>query len=139
MIPRPPRSTRTDTLFPYTTLVRSTRVTPAEAGGTGAGRTLTLDRARPVRVPKTKPPDRGTPRPPPSAACTALRSAPNPYHGNGRHRAKTLERGSDGARALPLSPAAVRQAATGQSAAPGACRRHPLVQGVGRAEACQIN
>src|SRR3546814_12900621 len=24
MIPRPPRSTRTDTLFPYTTLVRST-------------------------------------------------------------------------------------------------------------------
>src|SRR3546814_8881408 len=74
MIPRPPRSTRTDTLFPYTTLVRSTRVTPAEAGGTGAGRTLTLDRARPVRVPKTKPPDRGTPRPPPSAACTALRS-----------------------------------------------------------------
>src|SRR3546814_15154530 len=71
-----------------------TRVTPAEAGGAGAGRTLTLDRERPVRVPKTKPTDRGTPRPPPSAACTALRSAPNPYHGNGRHRAKTLNRTS---------------------------------------------
>src|SRR3546814_21017921 len=30
MIRRPPRSTRTDTLFPYTTLFRSTRVTTAE-------------------------------------------------------------------------------------------------------------
>src|SRR3546814_17024119 len=28
MIRRPPRSTRTDTLFPYTTLVRSRRVAP---------------------------------------------------------------------------------------------------------------
>src|SRR3546814_10043359 len=31
MIRRPPRSTRTDTLFPYTTLFRSSR--PAPAGG----------------------------------------------------------------------------------------------------------
>src|SRR3546814_14805507 len=31
MIRRPPRSTRTDTLFPYTTLFRSTR--PAQIGG----------------------------------------------------------------------------------------------------------
>src|SRR3546814_15817677 len=30
MIRRPPRSTRTDTLFPYTTLFRSTRVLDAE-------------------------------------------------------------------------------------------------------------
>src|SRR3546814_9351806 len=29
MIRRPPRSTRTDTLFPYTTLFRSTGLTPA--------------------------------------------------------------------------------------------------------------
>src|SRR3546814_4544792 len=29
MIRRPPRSTRTDTLFPYTTLFRSGRVSPA--------------------------------------------------------------------------------------------------------------
>src|SRR3546814_9794861 len=28
MIPRPPRSTRTDTLFPYTTLFRSFMITP---------------------------------------------------------------------------------------------------------------
>src|SRR3546814_18484400 len=33
MIRRPPRSTRTDTLFPYTTLFRSTRRQPAGAGG----------------------------------------------------------------------------------------------------------
>src|SRR3546814_12146944 len=32
MITRPPRSTRTDTLFPYTTLFRS-EVEPSEAGG----------------------------------------------------------------------------------------------------------
>src|SRR3546814_13917335 len=30
MIPRPPRSTRTDTLFPYTTLFRSTVIIPEE-------------------------------------------------------------------------------------------------------------
>src|SRR3546814_10373349 len=34
MIRRPPRSTRTDTLFPYTTLFRSDRVADA-AGGSG--------------------------------------------------------------------------------------------------------
>src|SRR3546814_18604255 len=32
MILRPPRSTRTDTLFPYTTLFRSDEDFPAEAG-----------------------------------------------------------------------------------------------------------
>src|SRR3546814_7015844 len=32
MIRRPPRSTRTDTLFPYTTLFRSTRTAPYERG-----------------------------------------------------------------------------------------------------------
>src|SRR3546814_16736736 len=31
MLRRPPRSTRTDTLFPYTTLFRSPELTPAEA------------------------------------------------------------------------------------------------------------
>src|SRR3546814_6593582 len=33
MIRRPPRSTRTDTLFPYTTLFRSVAVLPHERGG----------------------------------------------------------------------------------------------------------
>src|SRR3546814_5277444 len=37
MIRRPPRSTRTDTLFPYTTLFRSTAVKRMIAGGCSAG------------------------------------------------------------------------------------------------------
>src|SRR3546814_4966193 len=35
MIRRPPRSTRTDTLFPYTTLFRSVERGPGDAGGAG--------------------------------------------------------------------------------------------------------
>src|SRR3546814_9494125 len=38
MIRRPPRSTRTDTLFPYTTLFRSDTVEVAGPVGPGAGR-----------------------------------------------------------------------------------------------------
>src|SRR3546814_20196963 len=38
MIRRPPRSTRTDTLFPYTTLFRSDRCVDAGGGMTGAER-----------------------------------------------------------------------------------------------------
>src|SRR3546814_1823485 len=37
MIRRPPRSTRTDTLFPYTTLFRSLEVWDADEEGTGVG------------------------------------------------------------------------------------------------------
>src|SRR3546814_1762738 len=37
MIRRPPRSTRTDTLFPYTTLFRSLRRPCRRAGGQGQG------------------------------------------------------------------------------------------------------
>src|SRR3546814_16851571 len=40
MIPRPPRSTRTDTLFPYTTLFRSFSVGPP--GGTRGKRSLRM-------------------------------------------------------------------------------------------------
>src|SRR3546814_3905729 len=36
MIRRPPRSTRTDTLFPYTTLFRSLRLNDADKGRYGA-------------------------------------------------------------------------------------------------------
>src|SRR3546814_2660009 len=39
MIRRPPRATRTDTLFPYTTLFRSILI----FGGTGAGKTTLLN------------------------------------------------------------------------------------------------
>src|SRR3546814_4292026 len=38
MIRRPPRSTRTDTLFPYTTLFRSGGAAAAEPGGAGCRR-----------------------------------------------------------------------------------------------------
>src|SRR3546814_3715607 len=38
MIRRPPRSTRTDTLFPYTTLCRSERDSEARCGGDSHGR-----------------------------------------------------------------------------------------------------
>src|SRR3546814_6849779 len=44
MIRRPPRSTRTDTLFPYTTLFRS-RCLPREAGDLQGRRASRLDRA----------------------------------------------------------------------------------------------
>src|SRR3546814_12001418 len=37
MIRRPPRSTRTDTLFPYTTLFRSAGVAAARAGAVAGG------------------------------------------------------------------------------------------------------
>src|SRR3546814_7251290 len=37
MIRRPPRSTRTDTLLPYTTLFRSPQRSPSSAGGKGTG------------------------------------------------------------------------------------------------------
>src|SRR3546814_1805046 len=47
MIRRPPRSTRTDTLFPYTTLFRSDRVDAAPAGNEQAGHRAGLHRLRP--------------------------------------------------------------------------------------------
>src|SRR3546814_13879249 len=43
MIRRPPRSTRTDTLFPYTTLVRSVREIPC-VGSLGRGDGSAVDR-----------------------------------------------------------------------------------------------
>src|SRR3546814_20899858 len=54
MIRRPPRSTRTDTLFPYTTLFRSVRTARREAGAEhdvgGAGHDRTHHRAELARV-----------------------------------------------------------------------------------------
>src|SRR3546814_10169738 len=53
MIRRPPRSTRTDTLFPYTTLFRSRQVDPAATGKSSrtachAPIPLTLQTRRPL-------------------------------------------------------------------------------------------
>src|SRR3546814_9213438 len=59
MILRPPRSRRTDTLFPYTTLVRSSRRPHRSLGGSGGrdgeetaddGEMLQRDRELPVEV-----------------------------------------------------------------------------------------
>src|SRR3546814_8558172 len=49
MIRRPPRSTRTDTLFPYTTLFRSVSVTPASMPSNLA-RNLAVDSASVTRL-----------------------------------------------------------------------------------------
>src|SRR3546814_10552547 len=48
MIRRPPRSTRTDTLFPYTTLFRSGPVPPPPAGGRTSPRRRTGARRCPA-------------------------------------------------------------------------------------------
>src|SRR3546814_10268974 len=54
MIRRPPRSTRTDTLFPYTTLFRSSlhprRAGQLRAGGGAAGRVRDADQRQPARA-----------------------------------------------------------------------------------------
>src|SRR3546814_8894219 len=52
MIRRPPRSTRTDTLFPYTTLFRSQCRNRHEAGGT-ASKLALLPPASPVEQHRT--------------------------------------------------------------------------------------
>src|SRR3546814_879107 len=48
MILRPPRSTRTDTLFPYTTLFRSIARQGNPVHGASRGRTLTVDARSPT-------------------------------------------------------------------------------------------
>src|SRR3546814_10693233 len=55
MIRRPPRSTRTDTLFPYTTLFRSSPATVAHAPGVmasqpGAAEDIDLEELVPERI-----------------------------------------------------------------------------------------
>src|SRR3546814_5047702 len=55
MILRPPRSTRTDTLFPYTTLFRSLRRQGRRAGPSARGRCLAPDRPQPSSVRGTAP------------------------------------------------------------------------------------
>src|SRR3546814_12889769 len=66
MIRRPPRSTRTDTLFPYTTLFRSAR-TPMPLGrgevivdGTHLSQRWVRPRAAPVTIRPVRPPRRSS-------------------------------------------------------------------------------
>src|SRR3546814_2910473 len=64
MIRRPPRSTRTDTLFPYTTLFRSAGKGIAQARGFQVDARLDLDPFQPrrVEVDRRRPQDRRRPR-----------------------------------------------------------------------------
>src|SRR3546814_5589586 len=72
---RPPRSTRTDTLFPYTTLFRSLRgARPPDAGQTAAATALGARvpdwRTRPRRAPQAAPVRPGRQRHAPVAPST---------------------------------------------------------------------
>src|SRR3546814_1562192 len=88
MIRRPPRSTRTDTLFPYTTLFRSDRVDAAPAGNQQAGHRAGLHRLRPgnqrrLRQSRKRPAVPGLHRSPPVPAGSPL---------GGPHHAETARR-----------------------------------------------
>src|SRR3546814_3966337 len=63
MIRRPPRSTRTDTLFPYTTLFRSAGGCRWPAVGRCPGRAAAADRTRPLRRARQAPGSDGPRRP----------------------------------------------------------------------------
>src|SRR3546814_17362540 len=76
MIRRPPRSTRTDTLFPYTTLFRSPGSSPSRSGDRAwrrACREWRSDRQRPAM--RKSPGATGAPRPAPRTGghCPATR------------------------------------------------------------------
>src|SRR3546814_18771498 len=64
MIRRPPRSTRTDTLFPYTTPFRSHGGTPARNRSAGRARDRPGPRRRAGNWRDSPRPDRASPRPP---------------------------------------------------------------------------
>src|SRR3546814_5849987 len=79
MIRRPPRSTRTDTLFPYTTLFRSRRVRPTDGIGWGHehrdGDLAARPRRHPGRpLPALDPRDRAVGATPVRSGCRSPRS-----------------------------------------------------------------
>src|SRR3546814_8785046 len=84
MIRRPPRSTRTDTLFPYTTLFRSRPVVR------GSPESTTFDRARPVpgvRFRRTAAPVYNAAVTPPGETHACRLDAPAPRLSRRIHRA----------------------------------------------------
>src|SRR3546814_13002907 len=103
MIRRPPRSTRTDTLFPYTTLFRSTR-------------TRLLDARRHLLhlVARIRLADLSSPAPARRAryfGCDGHRAARigRPAPDRRAHRADALSRHHDGAAARPLAARRARR------------------------------
>src|SRR3546814_14992031 len=61
MTRRPPRSTRTDTLFPYTTLFRTQRIRAALATPTEAGMLSIAQRSEILRIERLTRDTKGTP------------------------------------------------------------------------------
>src|SRR3546814_21065065 len=104
MIRRPPRSTRTDTLFPYTTLFRSL-LDPVDAGDGFARRLADAERALQRTAGRQLEGDR----------CIADVRGGNEPRGNERYeRARYDEEGgghSDRRKAMPQAPADRRQVA----------------------------
>src|SRR3546814_9104953 len=93
MIRRPPRSTRTDTLFPYTTLFRSGRYRGHLAGDAGRPERALADAGPPGRagIPTRRPGAAGRRSAPvalvpPAAAPQRRRDRPRPDHLAGRRR-----------------------------------------------------
>src|SRR3546814_15935203 len=84
MIRRPPRSTRTDTLFPYTTLFRSFDLLDLPVIGIARAHRAPLEAARPVRI------GRDHPHPPPVAIVAVRRGI-----GGARQRAVDRNRVAD--------------------------------------------
>src|SRR3546814_15229327 len=79
MIRRPPRSTRTDTLFPYTTLFRSPAATSAEPGREVAaqrGQLSALSRGAGAARVRLRRSDGGAGRPPSRHGATRLSEPP---------------------------------------------------------------
>lgn len=72
------------------------------------------------------------------AACAPGRPRSQRCHGGRRQPTETLKRGGDGSRALPLFPAAIREAAFGQSGNPAARRSIGPVKQLGCDEALQL-
>src|SRR3546814_8382856 len=104
MIRRPPRSTRTDTLFPYTTLFRSRAVLPLDQADPqnpplpGHQRECRPDpdRRRPHRIPLAPHgPDRTEPRPKPARLRPAGARQPHasaPHRPPDRRRTRTFQK-----------------------------------------------
>src|SRR3546814_6522223 len=90
MIRRPPRSTRTDTLFPYTTLFRA----PRSSSRCAADRPAWESRGKTAPQCRTSAaPDRLVDQPVERAECTGKAGDRSARIGAGRHQCRQMDRG----------------------------------------------
>src|SRR3546814_13133044 len=121
MIRRPPRSTRTDTLFPYTTLFRSPPApTPAGTGGgnrgppPAAGRPGRRPAAPPIR-PRAAAPDRRSARPAlPLATAHGTRESRYARRGPGRTPGHRIQPGHAPVRRSAAGPPSTEERRVGK-------------------------